>query len=46
MIVIYEMPFKFVGKKGFKKFMAIACPKIRIPSKITVARDIFELFEK
>ena len=32
MIVIDELPFKFVESKGFRKFMSVACPKLHIPS--------------
>lgn len=44
MIIMDELPFKFVEGDGFKLFMAIACPKFRIPSRWTVARDCVELY--
>lgn len=44
MIIMDELPFKFVERDGFKLFMAIACPKFRIPSRWTVARDCVELY--
>ncbi|KAL4283691.1 hypothetical protein GQ457_16G010400 [Hibiscus cannabinus] len=44
MIVIGEMPFKFVESEGFRKFMYVACPRFRIPSRLTITRDIYQLY--
>ncbi|KAL4387019.1 hypothetical protein GQ457_09G022130 [Hibiscus cannabinus] len=44
MIVIGEMSFKFVESEGFRKFMPVACPRFRIPSRLTVTRDIYQLY--
>ena len=44
MIVLDELPFKFVDGEGFKEFIATVCPKFHIPSRWTVARDCYELF--
>ncbi|XP_073061975.1 zinc finger BED domain-containing protein RICESLEEPER 2-like [Primulina eburnea] len=44
MIIMDELPFKFVERDGFKLFMATTCPKFRIPSRWSVARDCVELY--
>ncbi|KAG6694115.1 hypothetical protein I3842_09G034200 [Carya illinoinensis] len=45
MIILDELPFKFVEGEGFKKFMFVVCPKwVEIPSRMTVANDCFNLF--
>ncbi|KAG8497237.1 hypothetical protein CXB51_008430 [Gossypium anomalum] len=42
MIVIDELPFKFVESEGFKKFMFVACPRFHIPSRTTMTRDVYQ----
>ncbi|KAK8574254.1 hypothetical protein V6N13_097242 [Hibiscus sabdariffa] len=44
MIVIGELPFKFVESEGFRRFMSIACPRFRIPSRLTITRDVYQLY--
>ncbi|KAG7943234.1 hypothetical protein I3843_15G028400 [Carya illinoinensis] len=45
MLVIDELPFKFVEGEGFKKFMLVVQPRWNgIPSRVTVAKDIFKLY--
>ncbi|KZV41922.1 zinc finger BED domain-containing protein RICESLEEPER 2-like [Dorcoceras hygrometricum] len=44
MIVIDELPFKFVEGEGFRSFMAMVCPRFIIPSRWTVARDCVDLY--
>lgn len=44
MIVIDELPFKFVKGEGFKVFMAMVCPRFIIPSRWMVARDCVDLY--
>ncbi|CAH9144073.1 unnamed protein product [Cuscuta epithymum] len=39
MLIIDELPFRFVEKPGFRHFVNIACPLFHIPSRTTVARD-------
>ncbi|MFQ6648415.1 hypothetical protein Gotur_021525 [Gossypium turneri] len=41
MILIDELPFKFVESEGFKKFMFVACPRFHIPSRTTMTRDVY-----
>ncbi|KAG6641860.1 hypothetical protein CIPAW_09G102700 [Carya illinoinensis] len=45
MIILDELPFRFVEGEGFKKFMLIVCPKwVTIPSRVTVAKDCFSVY--
>ncbi|KAH0766223.1 hypothetical protein KY290_002212 [Solanum tuberosum] len=44
MVIIDELPFRFVEKEGFKQFMKVAQPCFHIPSRTTVTRDCFDLF--
>ncbi|XP_055961833.1 zinc finger BED domain-containing protein RICESLEEPER 1-like [Mercurialis annua] len=44
MIVVDELPLKFVEGLGFRKLMNTACPKFKIPSRWTVTRDVFKLY--
>ncbi|KAH1081637.1 hypothetical protein J1N35_021398 [Gossypium stocksii] len=44
MIVIDELPFKFVESEGLKKFMSMACPRFHIPSRTTMTRDVYQLY--
>ena len=44
MIIMDELSFKFVENEGFKLFCNTACPKFDPPSRVTIARDIFQLY--
>ncbi|CAL5404674.1 unnamed protein product [Camellia sinensis] len=44
MIVIDELPFRFVDGVGFKRFCDVMQPKFKIPSRYTVARDIVDIY--
>ncbi|XP_012438656.2 zinc finger BED domain-containing protein RICESLEEPER 2-like [Gossypium raimondii] len=44
MIVIDELPLKFVESEGFKKFMFVTCPRFHIPSRTTMTRDVYQLY--
>ncbi|XP_050222749.1 zinc finger BED domain-containing protein RICESLEEPER 3-like [Mercurialis annua] len=44
MVIVDELPLKFVEKQGFKKLMSIACPKFRMPSRWTINRDCYSMF--
>jgi len=46
MVIIDELPFRFVEKEGFKQFMKVAQPCFHIPSRTTVTRDCFDLFDE
>ncbi|XP_070049839.1 zinc finger BED domain-containing protein RICESLEEPER 2-like [Nicotiana tomentosiformis] len=46
MVIVDELPFNFVEKEGFRDFMTVAQPYFRIPSRSTVTRDCFDLFNE
>ena len=33
MIIVDELPFKSVQREGFKKFLCVACPRFKLPSR-------------
>jgi hypothetical protein len=39
MVIQDELPFVFVVKPGFRKFMFVACPRFETPSRQTCTRD-------
>ncbi|CAI8615833.1 unnamed protein product [Vicia faba] len=43
MIIVDELPFKFVEGEGFLHFMSFVQPKLSIPKRITIARDCWDL---
>lgn len=45
MIIMDELPFRFVEHRGFIRFMSIAQPRFAIPCRQTVAKDCLELYE-
>ncbi|KAM3284266.1 zinc finger BED domain-containing protein RICESLEEPER 2-like [Capsicum chacoense] len=44
MIIVDELPFSFVENEGFKKFMSIAKPLFRIPSRRIITRDCYDVY--
>ncbi|XP_050222128.1 zinc finger BED domain-containing protein RICESLEEPER 2-like [Mercurialis annua] len=44
MIIVDELPFKFVEKQGFRRVMSLACPMFKMPSRWTVNRDCYAMF--
>ena len=44
MIIVDELPFKFVEGEGFRFFMSLVQPKLNIPGRVTVARDCWNLY--
>ncbi|XP_031120336.1 zinc finger BED domain-containing protein RICESLEEPER 2-like [Ipomoea triloba] len=44
MIINHEIPFKFVEFKGFRKCLPIACPRFKVPSRWTIARDCYAMY--
>ena len=45
MIVIDELPFRFVENEGFKYFISVACPLFCLPSRSKVGRDCLALYK-
>ncbi|XP_031108617.1 zinc finger BED domain-containing protein RICESLEEPER 2-like [Ipomoea triloba] len=46
MIIIDELPFRFVEGLGFRMFIAVACPRFIVPSRWTISRDILVVYEE
>jgi len=44
MIIVDELPFKFVEGDGFQEFMKTIEPRFLIPSRYTIMRDCIKLF--
>ena len=44
MIILDELPFRFVEGRGCRKCMALACPRFHVTSWWTVARDCYQLY--
>jgi len=44
MIIIDELPFRFVENMEFRLMMSVCCPALNMPSCITIARDIYHLY--
>ena len=44
MVIEDELPFAFGEKSGFKKFMSIACPRFKAPSRRTCAREVVKIY--
>ncbi|KAL5794065.1 hypothetical protein ACOSP7_002659 [Xanthoceras sorbifolium] len=44
MLVVDELPFRFVEKQGFQKFCRVGMPKFDVPSRRTIVRDIMQLY--
>ena len=44
MIIIDELPFRFVEWKRFRHCMSLACPRFHMLSGWTVARDCYEIY--
>jgi hypothetical protein len=44
MIIMDELPFRFVESEGFQDFMKMVEPRFSIPSRFTMMRDCFKLF--
>lgn len=44
MVIVDELSFRFVEGKGFRDFCLVMQPRFIPPSRVTVARDIYQLF--
>ena len=44
MIIIDELPFKFVERQGFQEFMEIVEPRFPIPHHTTIARACIKIY--
>ncbi|XP_024022960.1 zinc finger BED domain-containing protein RICESLEEPER 2-like [Morus notabilis] len=44
MVIVDELSFRFVEGEGFKNFCQVMQPRFSIPSRVTIAKDIYQLF--
>ena len=44
MIIMGELPLRFVDNKGFRHLCSVAIPQFVMPSRRTIGRDVMELF--
>jgi len=44
MIIVDELPFKFVEGEEFRYFVSVVQPRFPIPSRLSVARDCWDIF--
>lgn len=44
MIIIDELPFRFVKRDRFREMKSMAQPRFQVPSRITMTRDCFKIF--
>jgi hypothetical protein len=44
MIIVDELPFRFVDGEGFQEFMNMVEPRFKIPSRVTVMKDCVSLY--
>ncbi|KAL0367432.1 UNVERIFIED_CONTAM: hypothetical protein Sradi_3633300, partial [Sesamum radiatum] len=45
MLVVDELSFKLVEHPGFRHFLSVACPMFAIPSRRTITKDIFNVYD-
>lgn len=39
MIIMDELAFKYVENEGFRYFVSLACPRFKVPTCVTIAKD-------
>jgi hypothetical protein len=44
MIIVDELPFKFVEHEGFNYYMNVVESRFPIPSRVTIAKDCMKLY--
>jgi hypothetical protein len=44
MIIVDELPFRFVEHEGFNYYMNVVEPRFPIPSRVTVVKDCMKLY--
>lgn len=46
MIVMDELPFSFVEKRGFRRFCLVAQPLFKVPCRKTLVKDFLKLYDE
>ncbi|KAL5829816.1 hypothetical protein ACOSQ3_019284 [Xanthoceras sorbifolium] len=44
MIIIDELPFRFMENRGFGRFCSLLCPTFEVSSRKTIVRDLYKLY--
>ena len=44
MIILDELPFRFVENQGFRRFCNVFQPNFNIPSCFTIAKDVSRIY--
>ncbi|KAK2658635.1 hypothetical protein Ddye_005168 [Dipteronia dyeriana] len=44
MLILDELPFRFVENRGFRKFCFELCPLFDLPSRRTIVRELYQLY--
>ena len=44
MVIVDELPLKFVEASSFKDFVHAACPHFKMPSRRTITRDCYDMY--
>ena len=44
MVIVDELPFKFIEGPSFKKFLYVVCPRFKMPSRRTITRDYYDMY--
>ena len=44
MLIVDELPFKFVEGEGFRNLILAYCPRFKIPSRWTFPKDYYSIF--
>ena len=44
MTIMNELSFRFDETEGFRHFYSIACFRFDVPSRVTIARDIYQIY--
>ncbi|TXG67287.1 hypothetical protein EZV62_008562 [Acer yangbiense] len=44
MLILDELPFRFVENRGFRKFCFAMNPRFDVPSRRTIVRDLYKLY--
>ncbi|TXG57181.1 hypothetical protein EZV62_018494 [Acer yangbiense] len=44
MLIVDELPFRFVEKRGFHKLCRVGMPRFDVPSRRTIVRDILQMY--
>lgn len=44
MIIIDELPLRFLEGQRFRKFIVVICHRFKVPYRPTICREIYQIF--